>query len=193
MSFFATTCLFAGLFGGYYSAWKEEAACREEVAEWTYDDEVDPSVHAVVWYQGRHHALVDHTVTNAPCILKLHDTLRARGYVYPATQSRRLSDSVDVDFNLVRGASPRALRNIRLVNQEISNALNGALLSTTKLIRTKLAERDETHANTWPELSGDLRMPRSVTGATEQLQEFGELGDPKLTDPKLADTKLADV
>jgi hypothetical protein len=106
IGFLLTTVLFAGLFGGYYSVWKNEPfsvdtddTCFEEIATWTYDDGVDPTIHAVVWYNGHHRAVLGNTVTHSPCILKLYDTLRANGYVYPPSSRGRMTVDYSQDLN----------------------------------------------------------------------------------------------
>lgn len=91
--FFVSAAVFAGLFGWKYTQWQHEAACLKGVADWKYVTEFDLRKHAIALHEGRHLAIMGHAVTDAPCILKMHDTLRARGQVYTPAQGRRMSYS----------------------------------------------------------------------------------------------------
>jgi hypothetical protein len=94
-----TSALFAGLFGGYYSAWRalDECANRRIVEGGLYD----PSKHCLVYAAGVGIVSMEGGTCSHPCDQQLYDAnrLRVAGNASTTTRRRLDSDKQDVEMN----------------------------------------------------------------------------------------------
>ena len=83
--FLTSTVLFAGLFGGYFTAYQESKneACFLEMHYWKHFEMLDPSIHSVAFLDGTYYAVPDHTVTEDSCLLKLSRSLQTQNVILP--------------------------------------------------------------------------------------------------------------